>query len=93
VYIAPTSSDGTGAAWTKLAESGYSDGKWAVDVLIANRGKHSVVLPSSLAPGDYLLRAEIIALHQGDTNYLTNKKRGAQCMSPTDTKRMRITKT
>jgi len=78
VYIAPTSSNGTGAVWTKLAESGYSHGKWAVEVLIANRGKHSVVLPSSLAPGDYLLRAEIIALHEADTDYLTNKGRGAQ---------------
>ena len=82
MYIAPASSDGTGAAWTKLAESGYSHGKWAVEVLVANKGKHSVVLPSSLAPGDYLLRAEIIALHEADTNYLSNKDRGAQCMSP-----------
>lgn len=64
-YIAPASSNGNGNVWVKLAQEGYANGKWAVDNLIANRGKHSVTLPN-LAPGDYLLRPEIIALHEGN---------------------------
>lgn len=32
-------------------------------VLTLDSGKHSVVIPSSLAAGEYLLRAEVIALH------------------------------
>jgi cellulase len=62
-YIAPTSSNGAGDVWVKLAEDGY-DGDWAVNRLIAAKGKHSITLPD-LAAGTYLLRPEIIALHEG----------------------------
>ncbi|KAH7137917.1 endoglucanase-like protein II [Dendryphion nanum] len=65
-YIAPTSSNGEGNVWVKLAEEGLSGGKWAVETLVANRGKHSITLPTGLAAGEYLLRPEIIALHEGD---------------------------
>lgn len=78
VYIAPTSSNGDGDVWVKLAEDGYTGTTWAVDTLIANKGKHSFTLPSVLAPGDYLLRGEIIALHESDTAYNVNSARGAQ---------------
>jgi cellulase len=70
-YIAPADSNGEGNVWLKLAEEGLSNGKWAVDNLIANRGKHSITLPD-LAAGEYLLRPEIIALHEG------NRESGAQ---------------
>jgi lytic cellulose monooxygenase (C1-hydroxylating) len=80
VYIAAKPTNGEGPAWTKLASQGYDPVKktWAVDDLIANKGKHSVTLPADLAPNDYLLRAEIIALHEADTNYSVAKTRGAQ---------------
>ncbi|KAF4630977.1 hypothetical protein G7Y89_g7155 [Cudoniella acicularis] len=78
VYIAPTSSNGAGDVWVKLAEDGYTGSTWAVDTLITNKGKHSVTLPSTLAAGDYLLRGEIIALHEADTGYNVNSARGAQ---------------
>ena len=78
MYISPLSSQGSGAVWTKLSEDGFADGEWAVDRLIRNKGKHDVVVPKSLAAGEYLLRAEIIALHEGDTNFLVNPARGAQ---------------
>lgn len=78
VYIAPRSSNGNGAVWTKLSEDGLSNGKWAVENLVANGGKHDVKLPTSLAAGDYLLRAEIIALHEADTDFKVNSARGAQ---------------
>ncbi|ORY12047.1 glycosyl hydrolase family 61-domain-containing protein [Clohesyomyces aquaticus] len=70
-YIAPTKSNGAGEVWVKLAEDGFANGKWAVDTLIANKGKHSITLPD-LAAGEYLLRPEIIALHEG------NRQGGAQ---------------
>lgn len=66
-YIAPAKSNGEGNVWLKLAEEGLSNGKWAVENLIANRGKHSITLPD-LAAGEYLLRPEIIALHEGNRN-------------------------
>lgn len=55
-----------------------SGGQWAVDKLLANGGKHSCTLPSALAPGNYLLRAEIMAHHESETSYSTNPARGTQ---------------
>ncbi|KAF2843110.1 carbohydrate-binding module family 1 protein [Patellaria atrata CBS 101060] len=63
-YIAPSSSNGAGNVWLKLAEDGFAAGKWAVERLVQNRGKHSVKIPN-IAAGQYLLRPEIIALHEG----------------------------
>ncbi|KAJ7287802.1 glycoside hydrolase [Mycena rebaudengoi] len=73
VYIAkaPTTAaafDGQGAVWTKIYHSGLlavtaSNQTWASDVINANSGKHSVKIPASLPAGEYLLRAELIALH------------------------------
>lgn len=71
VYIAPADSNGEGAVWTKVFEEGLSGGKWAVEKFIANKGQITITLPD-LAAGDYLIRPEIIALHEG------NRKAGAQ---------------
>ncbi|KAK0112856.1 hypothetical protein ONS95_014580 [Cadophora gregata] len=78
VYIAPTASNGAGDVWVKLAEDGYDGSKWAVQKLIANKGKHDVTLPSTLADGDYLIRGEIIALHEADKAFSADPARGAQ---------------
>jgi len=53
----------TGQKWFKVAEAGLSGGKWAVDTMIANKGWHYFTMPSCIAPGDYLMRVELIALH------------------------------
>lgn len=57
-------------SWTKLWEETYDGSKWAVDKIIAGsytgkKGQHKLTLPK-LAPGDYILRPEIIALHEGN---------------------------
>ncbi|KAF1362474.1 hypothetical protein EJ07DRAFT_107849 [Lizonia empirigonia] len=67
---------GSSYSWTKIWEDGYNGGEWAVTKLIAGsytgtKGQHEVTLPN-LAPGDYVLRPEIIALHEG------NRQGGAQ---------------
>ncbi|KAJ3940565.1 uncharacterized protein N0V96_009570 [Colletotrichum fioriniae] len=71
VYLAKVSnaaSTGTaGLSWFKIAEAGLSGSTWAVDTMIANNGWHYFTLPSCVAPGDYLLRVEIIALHSAST--------------------------
>ncbi|KAF9563943.1 glycoside hydrolase family 61 protein [Agrocybe pediades] len=77
VYIAPTASNGTGPVWTKLFHSGYENGQWAVDELLTAKGRHFINIPD-LPPDDYLLRAEIIALHEADVAYNVNPVRGAQ---------------
>jgi len=79
-YIAPFTEDaGTGPIWTKISEEGFSNGKWATDKLIANKGvSGDITIPASLKAGKYLLRQEIIALHEADTTFDVNPARGAQ---------------
>ncbi|CRK14704.1 hypothetical protein BN1708_011228 [Verticillium longisporum] len=36
---------------------------WAVDTMISNGGWYSFDLPTCVAPGDYLMRVELLALH------------------------------
>jgi endoglucanase len=43
--------------------SGSNPGFWATDVLIQNNFTWLVQIPTSIAPGNYVLRHEIIALH------------------------------
>jgi hypothetical protein len=42
-------------------------GTWASDTLIANNNSWTVTIPSDIAPGNYVLRHEIIALHSAGT--------------------------
>ena len=46
-----------------LIDDSTVPGTWASDQLIANNNSWSVTIPESLAPGAYVLRHEIIALH------------------------------
>ncbi|KAJ4363771.1 hypothetical protein N0V95_000965 [Ascochyta clinopodiicola] len=67
-YMAKVSNAATaspsGLKWFKVAEDGLDNsGQWGVDRMINNNGWVDFTLPSCIAPGDYLLRAEIIALH------------------------------
>ncbi|KAG9122168.1 hypothetical protein FRC07_001564 [Ceratobasidium sp. 392] len=75
-YIAPASTNGEGAVWSKIWQQAYTD-DWATEKLIAASGHHTVTVPN-LAAGDYLLRGEIIALHESDTDFTVNSARGAQ---------------
>ncbi|KAF4614378.1 hypothetical protein G7Y89_g15359 [Cudoniella acicularis] len=41
-------------------------GSWASDTLIANNNSWTVTIPTDIAPGNYVLRHEIIALHSAE---------------------------
>ncbi len=61
---------GSTMSWTKIAEDGYDGKSWAVEKLIkgsytGKAGQHKFTLPK-VAPGEYIIRPEIIALHEGD---------------------------
>jgi hypothetical protein len=57
---------GTGNGWFKIWEEGYDNitSQWCTDKLIADNGLLSLILPSELAGGYYLVRPEIISLQQ-----------------------------
>ncbi|KAG8898756.1 hypothetical protein FRC00_002336 [Tulasnella sp. 408] len=74
IYMAKVSDSSTAAgstaSWFKVAQSGLITADattqtyyWATDAMNDNCGKVTFTIPSSIAPGDYLLRAEVIALH------------------------------
>jgi hypothetical protein len=63
-----TTVDKTQLLFNKIDEAGLNNGdpapgNWASDDLIANNNSWTVTIPSSIAPGKYVLRHEIIALH------------------------------
>jgi hypothetical protein len=47
----------------KIQEDGYNGGNWGTSKVITNGGLHSITIPKCIANGQYLLRAEMIALH------------------------------
>ncbi|KAF5341231.1 hypothetical protein D9611_006167 [Ephemerocybe angulata] len=69
VYLAKvpsaTTADGRGLKWFKIAEDGLdtSSGTWGVDRMINSGGWQYFEMPTCVAPGNYLMRAELIALH------------------------------
>jgi cellulase len=60
----------TTASWFKVAEDGYTGttASWGTEILNANCGKRAFTVPKSLASGNYLVRAEVLALHSGAQN-------------------------
>jgi len=59
-----TTADGS-TPWFKVAQDTYAGttASWGTEILNANCGKRSFVVPKALPSGDYLVRAEAIALH------------------------------
>jgi len=49
--------------WFKVAAAGYESGVWAATKLIAANNTWSTIVPAGIAPGQYLIRFEIVALH------------------------------
>lgn len=70
--------DGSGAEWFKIDEAGFTgDGTsvfldsetpsgWEIAKLVGGNKAHTSKIPAGLAPGNYLVRHELIALHQAN---------------------------
>ncbi|KAJ2806519.1 hypothetical protein H4R20_001656 [Coemansia guatemalensis] len=73
-------SNGEGNVWFKIHEDGYTadDDKWCVDRIVASKGLWDIPIPSDIKPGNYLLRTEVIALHEADRVYGEDEDAGAQ---------------
>jgi len=63
--VSNAATDAGAGPWFKVSQEGYNvpNKWWGTQTLNANCGKRSFIIPSDLAPGQYLLRAEVIALH------------------------------
>ncbi|KAK4122354.1 lytic polysaccharide monooxygenase [Parathielavia appendiculata] len=68
----------SGLKWFKIWQDGFDTGsrKWGVDNMINNNGWVYFNLPQCIAPGHYLLRVELLALHsagkQGQAQFYTS---------------------
>jgi cellulase len=73
-YLAPCNGpcsavDATSLKFVKIAEKGWIDdsieeGYWAADQLLEDDSSWNITVPMELKAGEYVLRTEIIALHQ-----------------------------
>ncbi|KAL8943039.1 MAG: hypothetical protein Q9216_001327 [Gyalolechia sp. 2 TL-2023] len=65
---AAADNNAAGPGWFKIFEEDYdnSSGKWCTEKIMANNGKLSVNLPTDMAGGYYLVRPELLALHEAD---------------------------
>ncbi|KAK3366219.1 glycoside hydrolase family 61 protein [Lasiosphaeria ovina] len=64
-----TADAGPGGGWFKIQQDGLaSNGVWGTERVVTGQGRHDIRIPACIAPGQYLLRAEMIALH-GAGNY------------------------
>ncbi|KAJ1719513.1 hypothetical protein LPJ53_005738 [Coemansia erecta] len=81
VYMSKMDSEGVGNVWFKIYEDGYDPDTdtWCTDKLIKNGGKLDVTIPVDIEPGNYLMRTELIALHNaGSGASSTGSQTGAQ---------------
>jgi len=53
----------TGSKWFKIDAAGYDKGVWATTKLIAANNTWSTIVPAGIASGQYLIRNELVALH------------------------------
>ncbi|KAK3331313.1 endoglucanase B [Apodospora peruviana] len=63
----------------ELGSEPFAPGKWATTADIAKNGGHmNVRVPAGLKAGQYLIRAEMVGLHEADASYEKVPWRGAQ---------------
>ncbi|KAJ2086529.1 hypothetical protein IW138_005613, partial [Coemansia sp. RSA 986] len=69
-----------GNVWFKIYEDGWDPetDTWCTIKVIKTNGKLDVTIPADIAPGNYLLRTEIIALHEADRVYGADENAGAE---------------
>lgn len=68
--VPPGASPAAGDGWFKIWYDGYdgASSKWCTEKLISDNGRLSVTIPTDIAGGYYLVRTELVALHQANQN-------------------------
>lgn len=68
--VPPGASPAAGDGWFKIWYEGYDDAtsQWCTEKLISDHGRITVTIPTDVAGGYYLVRIELLALHQANLN-------------------------
>lgn len=63
-----TTDKAVGGGWFNIYKDDYDSnaGKWCTEKIIDNNGHLTVTVPDDLEPGAYLVRPELLALHQAN---------------------------
>ncbi|KAJ2776999.1 hypothetical protein H4R18_005381 [Coemansia javaensis] len=79
-YMSPIATNGEGPVWFKIFEDGYdaAKDKWCTEKVMAAKGYMDITIPADIKPGQYLLRPELISLHEADRVFGKDKTAGAQ---------------
>ncbi|KAJ2025798.1 hypothetical protein IWW57_003254 [Coemansia sp. S610] len=66
IYLAPLASNGEGDVWFKIFEKGYDTKtkRFFTEELQETRGAMDFTIPEDIAAGEYLMRTDVLALHQ-----------------------------
>ncbi|KAJ7674084.1 glycosyl hydrolase family 61-domain-containing protein [Mycena polygramma] len=76
-----TTFNSSAARWFKIAQLGQiseNSAEWYQKRLMTKGVRSNVTLPANIAPGAYIVRHEIIALHLANIKYNGSKTRGAE---------------
>lgn len=65
----------------KIQEAGFSNGVWGTDTVINSGGNQQIHIPECIEDGQYLLRAEMVALHGARTTNGAQLYVSAPCLS------------
>lgn len=78
--LVPASGDPADAEFFKIDEATYDPKTmtWGTDWLMKNNGTREVTIPSDIKPGSYIIRHEIISLHNALNDDYIKKSSGAQ---------------
>ncbi|EPS38835.1 hypothetical protein H072_7397 [Dactylellina haptotyla CBS 200.50] len=63
-----SSADGSKLSWFKTDETGLVGKDWATDILIKQGNTWNIQLPKNIKDGNYLMRHEIISLHDASSS-------------------------
>jgi cellulase len=76
----PESGKISDVSFFKIDEATYNPKtmEWGTDLLIKNKNEHTVTIPSDIKSGTYVLRHEIISLHNALNDDFIKKSSGAQ---------------
>ncbi|BGP23740.1 glycoside hydrolase family 61 protein [Rhodotorula toruloides] len=65
-WISPYDANTKGDVWVQISSEAYDkdSSQWAVEKMIANKGRNEVVLPKDLAPGKYIVQFNLYGMHE-----------------------------
>ena len=68
--VPPEAAPAAGDGWFKIWYEGYDDAtnRWCTEKLMSENGRLSVTIPTDIEGGYYLVRTELLALHQANLN-------------------------